>query len=512
LTAGGVIGPSQVLVAEYTYNGLGYRTGWHYDVDGDASVEANTAGNTDDPWFQFVYDARWRQTATYRASHYSGWTIDANPKEQYVYNTAGVAGSGGSSYIDSVILRDRDANTAWEDSADATLEERTYYCQNWRADVIALMTDAGQLLQQVRYDPYGVPFGVSKADVNGDGSVNTTDITRFGTIWNGGSGTHPLADWNFDGSVNTADYTAFLNSYNNDTALGRGDLSYAYAHAGGTNRKGYAGYEIDPVLTGSEGWESVYHIRNRVYLSQLGRWTRRNPLGYVDGELMNLFNYVGNIALTMRDPTGLPPVPSQGEPGCGIEGVIIAGSECDDDSDDGPKVVPIVPRGPCIIELWCNPLEGGLGEHCYLVSTCDGEADEVIDHCRGGPSGPGDGGSSACTNTPDGEDPAPPDGWGPIETDCGPYIPGVPDYTEDPGAFRRTACYDADCRWKWDCVKHIMDEINWCQQPYSPCGPNSNTVIKFALKHCGMDYSRPSGQTGLGPWGWGSSGLDDCTF
>jgi len=32
----------------------------------------------DDPWFQFVYDARWRQTATYRASHYSGWTIDAN--------------------------------------------------------------------------------------------------------------------------------------------------------------------------------------------------------------------------------------------------------------------------------------------------------------------------------------------------------------------------------------------------------------------------------------------------
>jgi len=216
---------SRVLVAEYTYNGLGYRTGWHYDVDGDASVEANTAGNTDDPWFQFVYDARWRQTATYRASHYSGWTIDANPKEQYVYNTAGVAGSGGSSYIDSVILRDRDANTAWEDSADATLEERTYYCQNWRADVIALMTDAGQLLQQVRYDPYGVPFGVSKADVNGDGSVNTTDITRFGTIWNGGSGTHPLADWNFDGSVNSTDYTAYLNSYNNDTALDRGDLS-----------------------------------------------------------------------------------------------------------------------------------------------------------------------------------------------------------------------------------------------------------------------------------------------
>ncbi len=39
---------SNALVAEYTYNGLGYRTGWHYDVDGDLSVEANTQTNTDD--------------------------------------------------------------------------------------------------------------------------------------------------------------------------------------------------------------------------------------------------------------------------------------------------------------------------------------------------------------------------------------------------------------------------------------------------------------------------------
>ena len=43
-----------------------------------------------------------------------------------MYHNAGLAGTGGSSYIDSVILRDRDANTAWESQADGTLEERVY--------------------------------------------------------------------------------------------------------------------------------------------------------------------------------------------------------------------------------------------------------------------------------------------------------------------------------------------------------------------------------------------------
>ncbi|VAX42577.1 hypothetical protein MNBD_PLANCTO03-1183 [hydrothermal vent metagenome] len=75
---------------------------------------------------------------------------------------AGAVGSGGSSYIDSVILHDRDANTSWEDQADATLEERVYSCQNWRADVVALMTSGGVLINQVRYDPYGTLFGLAK--------------------------------------------------------------------------------------------------------------------------------------------------------------------------------------------------------------------------------------------------------------------------------------------------------------------------------------------------------------
>lgn len=214
---------------------------------------------------------------------------------------AGIAGSGGSSYIDSVILRDRDANTNWEDSADATLEERTYYCQNWRADVIALMTSGGVLINQVRYDPYGKPFGISKTDLDADGDVDAADYTVYSGYYS--ASTMPWADWNWDGTKNTTDTIAYLSDRAGDVGLGRGDLSYAYSRTGGANRKGYAGYEIDPVLTGSEGWESVYHIRHRVLLSQLGRWTRRDPIGYVDGP--SLYHVVASAPLLYVDPAGL---------------------------------------------------------------------------------------------------------------------------------------------------------------------------------------------------------------
>jgi RHS repeat-associated protein len=113
----------------------------------------------------------------------------------------------------------------------------------------------------------------------------------------------PFADWNFDGTVDLSDQSAYTSDKNADTGLGRGDPGYAWSHAGGALRKAYAGYEIEPVLTGSEGWESVYHVRHRVYLSRLGRWTRRDPLGYVDG--VSLYGYASHAPVFHRDPTGL---------------------------------------------------------------------------------------------------------------------------------------------------------------------------------------------------------------
>jgi RHS repeat-associated protein len=71
-------------------------------------------------------------------------------------------------------------------------------------------------------------------------------------------------------------------------------------------RFGYAGYEWDGTVcanreyTGAAG--GVYHVRNRVYDPEMGRWTRRDPAGYVDGS--SLYAYVACRALNAVDPGG----------------------------------------------------------------------------------------------------------------------------------------------------------------------------------------------------------------
>src|SRR5204863_5099949 len=117
------------VVAEYTYNGLGYRTSVHSDTDTDGDVDGS------DKKYSFCCDERWRIAATFRES-------DSDPKERFVYHAAGIDGRGRSSYIDSVLLRDKDASTAWTASTDS-IDERRYYCQTWRADVSAILKSDG---------------------------------------------------------------------------------------------------------------------------------------------------------------------------------------------------------------------------------------------------------------------------------------------------------------------------------------------------------------------------------
>ncbi len=66
----------------------------------------------------------------------------------------------------------------------------------------------------------------------------------------------------------------------------------------GGNRRGYAGYEFDPALA-----YSIWHVRNRVLNSDIGRWNRRDPADYVDGA--NLFAYAQSQPNLLRDPSGL---------------------------------------------------------------------------------------------------------------------------------------------------------------------------------------------------------------
>ncbi|MEX2217214.1 MAG: RHS repeat-associated core domain-containing protein, partial [Phycisphaerales bacterium] len=277
------IGGTTYDVVEHRYNGLGYRIGYHYDVDTDVDVD------DDDPWYWHAYDERWRIIGTYYHDPNTAATDDDAPKERFVYHAAGFGGYGGSSYIDSVILRDKDANTSWEAASDGTLEERRYYCQNWRADVSAVLTDAGKLVESVKYSSYGVAYGLPTGDTDSDGDYDATDAGAIG-----GGGYNVLEDADLDGDNDAADATFASAVVGGYQTLGRGTLS----STGVQNRKGYAGYEMDPVMLGSK-----YHARHSVYSAVVGRWIRRDRAGYGDGP--NLHQYVKSAPIVLLDPLGL---------------------------------------------------------------------------------------------------------------------------------------------------------------------------------------------------------------
>jgi hypothetical protein len=59
-----------------------------------------------DKWFNHAFDERWRWVATFRED-------DSDPKEEFLHHAAGLDGRGTGSYMDLVILRDRDINSGW---------------------------------------------------------------------------------------------------------------------------------------------------------------------------------------------------------------------------------------------------------------------------------------------------------------------------------------------------------------------------------------------------------------
>jgi len=268
---------SHTAVVKYRYNGLGYRILWQWDVDADTVLE-------NDERTYLTYDERWRVVAAFRNS-------DSTPKERWVHHAAGGRGYGSSSYIDSVALRDRDAN-AGTGAADGTLEERRYLGQNHRADVSFVAGSDGDALEWVRYSSYGVAYSVPKGDYDADGDVDTSDTTELIAMIAGADGW--WKDFNIDGSEDSGDYAdhiTYRTGYAGGTG-GRGVLS----RSGVANRVGYAGYQRDPVA-------GLDHVRHRVLRNDLGRWCTRDPLGYVDG--MSLYEYVMSNPIVGRDPSGM---------------------------------------------------------------------------------------------------------------------------------------------------------------------------------------------------------------
>ncbi|MBN8643748.1 MAG: hypothetical protein J0L61_00720, partial [Planctomycetes bacterium] len=293
---------SNNLVEEFRYNGLNHRIAWLYDADNDVDGS--------DPWFYFVYDRSWRMVASYRGS-------DAEAKELFVNHQAGLNGTQTSLPLDAFVLRDRNTAGYWADSVSSFSGERTYHCQNYfggRGDVVAILTSTGKQMEQVRYSAYGVPFGIPAGDTNADGGVVATpDIAQI-TAWTSGA-YNVRGDFDLDGDVDNDDVSIVSSNFGKSVGWGKlavGPNDTLTGFVGGF-RKGYCGYEHDGTNP------KIMHVRHRAYLADLGRWTRRDPLGYVDGA--NLYGYVKSQALRLLDPFGLkttrnPDPPSGPVPAC----------------------------------------------------------------------------------------------------------------------------------------------------------------------------------------------------
>lgn len=384
---------SSALIAEYRYNGLGYRIGVHTDSDLDFDVDAS------DHWYYTAFEEQWRAVARYRSQ-------DADPKEEYTLHNAGLGGEGTRPYTDLNICRQRDTTTTWTSASDGVLEERTYYLQNYHADSIALIESSGLSIEGVRYRPYGNPFGLPAGDTDSNGNCTSIDVSQISS-WIGASYYSVLGDVNLDGVLDSADSSLVSSAPRANVIAGLGVLS-----------------PIAKSFIGTAGSEQEIDVglvlnRNRVRSVEYGRWLSRDRVEYLDGS--NLYQAVASNPASFRDPTGTVAVPAGGgcTGGCGIPGPIIgllAGrrscvpcsgdvQQSDSGGDCGFAVQTLVnfphagggcwsgmlPGSACAGECTATATITVAGNSCgrgvITVGTQDGSAPQFVDTPNPGPGG-----------------------------------------------------------------------------------------------------------------------------
>jgi len=202
-----------------------------------------------------------------------------------------------------------------------------------------IVNGGGEMMVWVNYSSYGVPIGLSAGDTDSDGDCDQTDINNIDAAIS----YDVRYDLDLDGDVDATDSSRASTTFQG-TTLGWGVLSSSSV----SNRKGYAGYEYDEAV-------SKYHVRNRVFDPALGRWIRRDPLGYVDG--MSLYEYVGSIPMIVSDQMGLARC-----------------SGCVDNSDDYSQIIPST-ISPITKNQEC------LGQCRYKYSLCNKNAKNEYTAC-----------------------------------------------------------------------------------------------------------------------------------
>ncbi|HBS29402.1 MAG TPA: hypothetical protein DEB06_08125 [Phycisphaerales bacterium] len=190
--------------------------------------------------------------------------------------------------------------------------------------------------ESVRYSAFGVPTVIASGDFDGDGDEDSADSDfMLNLLAQNPVPYSVVADMDLDGDTDLDDDALQLLT----SGGGRGLLSTS----GVGNRSGYAGYEHDWAI------DSLCHVRHRAYLTDLGRWTRRDPLGYVEG--MSLYAYVANRAVVRTDPMGLyseePQMPRPGSK----EGR--RPKTTDGEIDEEPGGGGCAPGAPCL-SVYCT--------------------------------------------------------------------------------------------------------------------------------------------------------------
>lgn len=260
--------------AEYRYNGLGQRVA--YKLNGTGT------------WYDLVQDEQWREVAVYDRT---------NNKllERTLFHNAGLNGRSGSSYIDSCAVRETSPTTG----TYPVMQTRWYTLQNWRADVVATLASNGTLSAWSSYTAYGKQQTWRVADIDDgtetgtpDEGVTIEDLTLYLAWFEAGDPQADVDDGSGTGALDagvTIEDLAFFLTYFEGSG---GDFD---------SRLGYAGYVKDEADSRQSG---LYHVRFRVYSTELGSWLTQDPLEWESDEF-SLYRYAHNNTMTYTDPSGL---------------------------------------------------------------------------------------------------------------------------------------------------------------------------------------------------------------
>ena len=129
----------------------------------------------------------------------------------------------------------------------------------------------------------------------------------------------------------------------------------------------YAGYRYEQAT-------GFYHVRHRVYQSELGSWVQRDPIGYA-AAIMGLYQYVGGRPTEYTDPRGLQAIAPPAKP---IQPTFPPGWQpWEPPPYTGPKPWP-KPSPQCVLV----PVAGVLIVLCYPDTMGDAEPRREKCDCR----------------------------------------------------------------------------------------------------------------------------------